>query len=136
MIGSLSKLYHVIGAVLILALLLCLYLFNPGVNNFFPECAFQNLFALDCPGCGSQRAISSLLHGEFSKAADYNLMLVISIPLLVIHIAYKRYLYLINKEFRFNVLESRLTKCILIGLFVAFWILRNIPTEPFSYLGA
>ena len=43
----------------------------------FPKCPFKVLTGLDCPGCGSQRAIHSLLHWDI-VSIPYMLLLLIS----------------------------------------------------------
>jgi len=58
------------------------FFFDPALSDFFPKCIFHSLTGLDCPGCGSQRAIHALLHGEVVKAADMNLLVVLFLPLL------------------------------------------------------
>ena len=41
--------------------------FDPLKSSFFPSCPFKSVTGLDCPGCGSQRAIYELLHLNFKK---------------------------------------------------------------------
>ncbi|HMU06792.1 MAG TPA: DUF2752 domain-containing protein [Kaistella sp.] len=53
-------------------------------SSFFPSCPFKSVTGLDCPGCGSQRAIHELLHLNFKKAFEYNALLVLSIPYLLL----------------------------------------------------
>ncbi len=38
------------------------------VSDFMLPCLNKKLFGLDCPGCGTQRAIKFLIEGEFEKA--------------------------------------------------------------------
>lgn len=45
-------------------------------------CLFRNLFGVECPGCGMIRAISSVFHGNFAQAFQYNKLVVIVLPLL------------------------------------------------------
>jgi hypothetical protein len=71
------------------AALVPLYLFNPA-NGGFPVCPFRALTGLLCPGCGSQRALHDLLHGNVTEAFRYNALLVASIPLLAVHAAWGR----------------------------------------------
>ena len=60
-------------------------LFDPAKYAFFPKCPFLLLTGgLRCPGCGSQRAIHSLLHLNLKEAFLYNPMVIISIPFLVL----------------------------------------------------
>lgn len=41
-------------------------------SPWVPKCLFHTVTGLDCPGCGSQRAISALLNGHFSEAWHFN----------------------------------------------------------------
>lgn len=58
--------------------------FNPSKNAIFPKCPFFVLTGLKCPGCGSQRAIHSLLHLNYAEAFRHNALLVVSLPLIII----------------------------------------------------
>ena len=58
--------------------------FDPLKSSFFPSCPFKSLTGFDCPGCGSQRAIHEILHLNFKKAFEYNALLVLSIPYLLL----------------------------------------------------
>lgn len=57
------------------------YSFNPE-DYPFPQCPFYLLTGLECPGCGSQRALYQLLHLNIVQAFRYNAIFVISIPFL------------------------------------------------------
>lgn len=63
------------------AILLMLFLFNPAHVPIYPICLFHQLTGLNCPGCGSLRAMHQLLHGNISAALHYNALLVSSLPL-------------------------------------------------------
>jgi len=45
-------------------------------------CLVSNLFHRTCPGCGMTRAISSLFHGAFISAYNYNPLVVIVFPVM------------------------------------------------------
>lgn len=60
------------------------YAFNPASAGFFPQCPFRLLTGWECPGCGSQRAIHCLLHGDVPGAFRQNALLTASIPLLLL----------------------------------------------------
>ena len=51
-----------LGILAVSVLALIYYKFNPSDIAIFPKCPFLLLTGLKCPGCGSQRAIHSLLH--------------------------------------------------------------------------
>lgn len=58
-------LVSVIAAVSYLA---ALYFFDPARNGFFVPCLFFVVTGRKCPGCGAQRSIHQLLHGNFKDA--------------------------------------------------------------------
>ncbi len=61
------------GLLLFGAALLIIGLFSPDQFHY-PRCPFLSLTGFRCPGCGSQRAIHYLLHGEVVQAARMNLL--------------------------------------------------------------
>ncbi|MBE6267712.1 MAG: DUF2752 domain-containing protein [Bacteroidales bacterium] len=64
-----------------LAIVLTIYVISdPETNAWFPKCLFFNLTGLQCPSCGTQRALHSVLNGEFVKAFHYNPFLAFAIP--------------------------------------------------------
>jgi hypothetical protein len=71
-----------------LAIALCaaavLFFFDPSQHGFYPSCLFYRTTGLQCPGCGSLRALHSLLHGELARALHYNALLVLSLPCLTV----------------------------------------------------
>lgn len=106
------------------------YNFNPSSEgNLFPRCPFLLITGYQCPGCGSQRAIHSLLHLDIAKAFSYNPILIISIPYLIIISIIKYRLKTSNSEklwkFR-NILMGKNAIIIIAITFISFWILRNI----------
>jgi hypothetical protein len=52
-----------------------LYTFPPATSNFYPLCFFKVTTGLDCPGCGSTRALHALLHGRIAEAFRFNPLL-------------------------------------------------------------
>ncbi len=130
-----KKSLYFAGVLLVLAVLAVIYYrYNPAEYRFFPKCPFHSLTGLNCPGCGSQRAIYSLLHGDFFAAINDNVLLVISIPFLLIHFYYKIKSAVLKKDLRWDVIYHPLTPKIIFALVTVFWIFRNIPVYPFSYL--
>lgn len=119
-----------ISAPLIVAFVVfCLYYFKEGL-----PCVFYKISGIYCPGCGSGRACVALLHGNIPDAIDYNLFFVLLFPfaayyLLKLYVAY---------VFERDVLPFfRVGRGIGIGALIfvlCFWILRNIPLFPLTYL--
>lgn len=58
--------------------------YNPNKNNYFPKCIVLKTIGYKCVGCGSQRAVHSLLNFNIKQAAYYNIILVLSIPYLLL----------------------------------------------------
>ena len=75
---------HILSLIIVaIAGSLLYFLFDPSLSNLFPKCIFHSLTNLDCPGCGSQRAIHALLNGRVIQAADFNLLAVLALLSLV-----------------------------------------------------
>lgn len=105
--------------------------FDPLQYALFPPCPFHYTTGLHCPGCGSQRSLHALLHGDVLGALQHNFLLL----LLFFIGLYKIYLLLSKKtNSSANILYATRTPWIVLFLVLGFWILRNIPFEPFSYL--
>lgn len=113
------------------ALMLLLYFFIDARKGGLPPCPFWSFTNLYCPGCGSQRALSSILHGNLRHALQNNLLLVISIPILI---------YLACKNLqtggtqKHQLLYAPRTPKIILIVVLVFWLLRNIPIHPFSLM--
>lgn len=92
--------------VLLLVLAVVYYLFDPSTSVFFPKCPFRLLTNLPCAGCGSQRAIHSLLHLDIKQALEYNVMVVVFLPILLIlavsslfRTKYPRFYYILHHKY-------------------------------------
>ncbi len=46
-------------------------------------CLFTNIFGVHCYGCGITRAIYAAMHFDFGVAVEYNVGVVVILPLLV-----------------------------------------------------
>jgi hypothetical protein len=123
--------------VLVPALAAFFYIYDPADSSnqhLFLTCLFHKTTGLYCPGCGGQRAVHQLLHGNIHQAAHYNLLLVLSLPLLV----WSGVLYIRNafarEKRQMLFLYYPLTTRFLLAVILLFWILRNIPFSPFDQL--
>lgn len=63
------------------------YFIDPTAAGWPFRCLFKTLTGWECPGCGSQRALHALLHGQLSQAIDFNPFLCIALPYLLLIIA-------------------------------------------------
>jgi hypothetical protein len=111
-------------AALLLVLGLVYYALDPSSSTLFPRCTFLSLTGYKCPGCGSQRAVHALLHGDLAAAFRYNALLLIAIPWIALC------LFAESRRTRNPRLYARLNAPLLFWLFLAmvliWWLLRNI----------
>ena len=110
---------------------LLLYFFVEPKNGVLPKCFFHELTGLYCPGCGVQRSFHALLNGHVLTAIDYNLLFILFLPLIIFFILafslgrkYPGTSFIYKPIFSFTV----------VIVVVSFWVLRNIPVTPFSWL--
>lgn len=100
------------------------FLFDPSQSALFPRCPFLMLTGLKCPGCGSQRAIHSLLQCDIVAAWHYNAFMVTALPAMAL------YSYAEIVRTRLPKLYGSLHRLTVIwGIFavvVLWWVLRNV----------
>lgn len=106
--------------------------FDPNaVDSPFPQCTFHVLTGLYCPACGSTRALYALVHADLPGALAMNPLLVLVLPLLPLLLAWhagwqpralRPLIGLISRpNFWFVLLP-------------VYWVARNLPWLPFSWL--
>ena len=110
-----------------------MYVAAPTPDSYFPRCLFHMLTGLHCPGCGSTRCLHALVHGDLPQAVAYNPALLLALPFLTVWALRAGYEAWTGRVVRAARLPSW---CLytLAGLVVAFWLLRNIPADPFMHL--
>jgi hypothetical protein len=103
-------------------------------GHLTPGCPFRTLTSLDCPGCGGTRALYALTQGDPGLAVQHNILTVVALPLLalawVVWFAYR-----LGLRDRPAVVSPSVAYGIL-TVFVAFFVLRNLPWFPFTWLGS
>lgn len=123
-----SKVWQWTFIVLLILILLFIYgQYNPNESALFPKCPFKVISGLDCPGCGSQRALHYLINFEILQAFKSNPLLVISIPYILLGFIFE----LIEKPTQ-KILKWRKRLfgnnaiLIILTVIIGFWILRNL----------
>jgi hypothetical protein len=129
----LKKLYFALSALAAVFLIWLYYNYDPAKYSFFLQCPFHKLTGLDCPGCGSQRAVYSLLHGDLKGAVHHNLLLVMSLPLLAVQAGYQVKNWVTRKNHQWALLYHRLTPFIVGAITITYFIVRNLPAYPFKH---
>lgn len=127
---STKKRRYVLRFLIIIFLLLIgglfYYIFSPEESNLFPKCAFHSMTGLDCPGCGSQRAIHHLLHLRIKDAFLSNPLLILVIPYIILCLYME---YFGGKEIFPKVRKIIYSKYAIWGILtiiLLFWIVRNL----------
>ena len=113
-------------ALAVLPLLWLYYQYNPAEHSGFPPCPFYAATGLRCPGCGSQRALHALLHGNLSAVWAANPLFLPAIS----YVALGAWSYWANWDVKRPKLRQlffglRATQIALFGS-LAFWIGRNL----------
>ena len=109
------------------------FLFDPAVSSFYGKCPFHWLTGLHCPGCGTLRALSQLLHLNIAAAFRFNALTVLSTPFLMYAFFSRAMIGLRGKPLPGWFIPARWIWALFV-IILAFWFLRNIPLYPFSLL--
>ena len=101
--------------------------YNPIESIYFPKCPFKELTGLQCPGCGSQRAIHYLLNFDIMSATKENVILVLSIPYVLTGLLFDTLKKPNEKILKWRkVLFGQKAIFLTLTIVVTFWILRNL----------
>lgn len=101
--------------------------FNPIDHAFFPKCPIKQVSGLDCPGCGSQRAVHFALNGDLSQAFQQNQLIFLLAPYIILGF----YLQLVPQptsgelQLRKLLYGPRAIQIVL-AIIILFTLLRNI----------
>lgn len=110
-----------------------IYLFNPSTSTLYPACPFLLFTGCYCPGCGSLRAIHQLTRGHLAAALGLNLLMVLSLPFVAYSFASHALFAVAERPLRTYFIRPGFIWSLL-GLILAYWMLRNVPVYPFSLL--
>lgn len=98
------------------------YFATPGSSRWLPPCIFHKLTGLHCPGCGNTRALHALVHGDLRASLAYNPLLIPALLLFLFLLCFPR-------------LACKRWLCLGVAIVVVlFFIARNLPWPPFSWL--
>ncbi|MGP1467335.1 MAG: DUF2752 domain-containing protein [Porphyromonadaceae bacterium] len=114
----------ILAAAVLIALAAVYFLFDPYTGRFFPKCFFRMLTGWECPGCGSQRALHSLLHGDIVTALRQNMW----IPFATLYIVLLTIAMLFfSRKSRFTAAITNKYLLFAFLLFTLLWfVVRNI----------
>ncbi len=112
------------------------YFFNNPTEKgtVFLRCPSNYLFGINCPGCGSQRAIHQLLHLDFAEALRYNALIVITLPFLIYIGLVWLYNFVYEEQVRIKIFYNNTFVWTLFIVIILYGVVRNIPVYPFTLL--
>src|SRR4051812_42007610 len=61
-----------------------LHVRDPHASGSWGYCPWKLLTGMDCPGCGTLRAVNDLTNGDLIGAASSNLLFVAAVPVVVV----------------------------------------------------
>ena len=111
---------------LVLLIVVAIFYFsiNPATNKYMPRCLFLVITGYKCPGCGCQRAVHALLHGNFLDALRFNAFFVVALPVIAIYL-FNDYTHLIPNKMS-EVITHHYTIAALAIVVMLWWVLRNV----------
>lgn len=100
--------------------------FPPGQYGFYPKCPVYEMFHVECPGCGTMRALAALLRGHVAEAFRLNALTVSMLPLTIGYagVCYRRYLR--RETFRWPQVSAAGVYAVL-AVALGFAVFRNLP---------
>jgi hypothetical protein len=116
---------------LALPALLTVAVVDPNEPGHYPQCPFKLLTGLDCPGCGSLRALHDLSHGDLLGALDHNAVLGMALPIVLVSAA----LWVMGRQ-GLHMLRHRYAGWVVLAVAVGWGVLRNVPYPPLEVLAS
>ena len=110
--------------ILVIAVIICVgvayYFIDPVMHKWVPKCPFMLLTGWKCPGCGSQRAIHAIVHGQIGEAFRQNALFIPSAIYLIAILVSRRWPAVHNK------ITGRIAIWTWFTVIMLFWVTRNI----------
>lgn len=111
---------------------------NPNTTHV-PLCPLKAVTGLDCPLCGSLRAVHALTRGDIAGAANHNLLFTVAAPFLVLAWGWWLLDTLDRRPPGTPLVEAyrrhaTLLRWVGVAVLVTFAVVRNLPSM--SWLGS
>ena len=126
MTKTVKNIFYAFAALILLGVVYFFYRFNPSTEKFFLPCPFKLITGYDCPGCGSQRAVHALLHGDVAQAFHFNPLFVIAIPYVIIGLIFN--IQTVKEKYpkARKLLFGKKTIYLILTIILIFWVGRNL----------
>jgi hypothetical protein len=98
---------------------------NPA-KHYFPRCPLLVLTGFKCPGCGSQRALYCLLHGQWLQAIAFNPLMVLCLPYIIIGMLKEYTSLFANHQQLLHKFYGYTASKLLFIIVIVYFISRNI----------
>ena len=105
----------------------------PTDDSWYPKCFSYRVARIHCPGCGTTRALHSLLNARFEQAFAYNPLVVLLSPYLLLMAARSGWHWLWGTEAKRSLFPARYS-WLAFAVLMVYWVLRNVPVYPFNLL--
>jgi len=113
-------------SLVLVAVAFMFYVFDPEEVVLFPKCPFLLTTGFECPGCGSQRAVHSILHLDIKSAFSHNALILFLVPYILLGI----YLEFFSGKHHFPKLEKiffgKWAAIIVVSAIIIYWVVRNL----------
>jgi glucan phosphoethanolaminetransferase (alkaline phosphatase superfamily) len=118
------KIFIWIAVLCALQLVIAFYYYVTASSGYMPQCFFKSLTGWQCPGCGSQRMLHALLHGNISEAIAYNYFM----PIILIFVLIAAWMDIVcsHNTRKYRWIYRANIPLIFILLIVGWTIVRNI----------
>ncbi len=130
-----ARILYLMISAFVLAGALFLFFHDPNQPGQYPPCIFYWSTGLYCPGCGTTRGLFALSHGDLLRAFDHNPLMVMSLPYLI------WMWWRLSRKIWFGEVKSKPPKprpqwyiWALPVIVMVYWVLRNIPIWPLTFL--
>ncbi len=107
--------------------------FNPTTARIFPVCPLYSVTGIHCPGCGLTRGFHALFQGDVLSALHFNALLPIYTFLFGFVFVSMFLIVIRGRGLSWRIFPPASLYGFLI-LTAAFFVLRNLPFYPFTFL--
>ena len=116
--------YTGISAAAVLGVLALVYRFPPTEYSFYPRCPIYLTTHWLCPGCGSTRALHSLLHFDIQAALHYNALFTLLFPFACLWLGFICYRTMRYDQFPKLAFPRSVAACLIVTVLL-FTVARN-----------
>ncbi|MBQ3583692.1 MAG: DUF2752 domain-containing protein [Lachnospiraceae bacterium] len=109
-------------SILVIGILYGIFVMNTGYGI---PCMFRLVTGYQCPGCGISRMCMALMKLDFKAAYQYNPLLFLISPVLIIVFAYQIYRYIRYDETKSTKVQSAIN-IIVVALLILWGFVRNM----------